>query len=47
MQQLVPAVAVGAALQLILGAPFLLTFPQSYLARAFEFSRVRQRCRLS
>lgn len=40
VQQLVPAVAVGAALQLILGAPFLLTFPQSYLARAFEFSRV-------
>jgi len=30
------------ATQAVIGLPFLLTFPQSYLARAFEFSRVFQ-----
>ena len=30
----------GVALQLVLGVPFLLAFPASYLGRAFEFSRV-------
>jgi hypothetical protein len=34
-------VAGGVALQAALGAPFLAAHPRSYLARAFEFSRVR------
>jgi hypothetical protein len=34
-------VAAGVVLQLTLGAPFLLHYPQSYVVRAFDFSRVR------
>lgn len=33
------AVAAGVALQVGLAAPFLATYPASYVARAFEFSR--------
>jgi Gpi18-like mannosyltransferase len=29
-----------AAVQLVLGAPFLLSFPESYIRKAFEFDRV-------
>ena len=32
--------ALGVGLQAALGAPFLRTYPHSYLTRAFEFSRV-------
>ena len=33
-------IAVCAAVQLVLGAPFLATYPESYIAKAFELSRV-------
>jgi len=33
-------VAAGVILQVILGAPFLLSYPYSYVSRAFEFSRI-------
>lgn len=38
---LVAGTALGVGLQAGLGAPFLAAYPRSYLARAFEFSRVR------
>ncbi len=41
MKDLVRGVAAGVALQVALGAPFLLAHPLSYLERAFDFSRVR------
>ena len=34
----------GVALQVALGAPFLLTYPTSYISRAFEFTRVSRVC---
>eukprot|EP00243_Klebsormidium_subtile_P006219 TRINITY_DN259_c0_g1_i2.p1 TRINITY_DN259_c0_g1~~TRINITY_DN259_c0_g1_i2.p1 ORF type:complete len:228 (-),score=26.17 TRINITY_DN259_c0_g1_i2:192-875(-) len=34
------ALGVAAALQVVLGLPFLLTYPWSYIARSFELSRV-------
>lgn len=33
-------VALGFALQVALGYPFLSTYPKEYIGRAFEFSRV-------
>lgn len=41
--QVAAGTALGVALQVALGAPFLLAYPYSYLTRAFEFSRVRLR----
>lgn len=37
----VTGTALGVALQVALAAPFLATYPASYLTRAFEFTRVR------
>ena len=36
----VRGIAAGIVLQLCLGAPFLVTYPKAYVARAFELSRV-------
>ena len=38
--EIAAGVLVGTALQVLLGLPFLLRFPASYLARAFELGRV-------
>jgi alpha-1,3-mannosyltransferase len=38
----IPKLAICASLQLLLGAPFLLTFPQQYIHGAFDFGRVFQ-----
>lgn len=40
IRQTLNCLSACAAVQLALGSPFLLTFPKSYFARAFEFSRV-------
>lgn len=37
---LVAAVGAGGLVQVVLGAPFLLHNPASYMSKAFEFSRV-------
>lgn len=39
MQQIAEGAALGAALQLLLGGPFLLHSAGAYLSRAFELSR--------
>lgn len=36
----VSCLAICAAVQLLLGAPFLATFPVEYISRAFNFGRV-------
>lgn len=36
----VKGIVAGIVLQLLLGAPFILSYPMSYLQRAFEFTRV-------
>lgn len=40
VSQILAGAALGVALQLALGAPFLAAYPHSYITRAFEFSRV-------
>lgn len=40
LYQTVECLAICAIIQLVLGAPFLLTYPVSYLKKAFEFDRV-------
>ena len=40
LRDVLAGTVLGVALQAALGAPFLRTYPQSYLSRAFEFSRV-------
>ena len=40
LQELAQGLFAGAALQLLLGLPFLLHAPGAYLSKAFELSRV-------
>lgn len=39
LQKTIPHLVMCAAVQLVLGAPFLCTYPWSYLSRAFDFGR--------
>lgn len=40
IQETIVCLAICAAVQVILGAPFLLSYPESYIRKAFEFDRV-------
>ena len=40
MDDVIKGTLAGVILQLVLGAPFLVSYPGSYLSKAFELSRV-------